>query len=78
MKLNEFESLGYDEKLFYIVDKGTFVDNYITEEVRINCYSLFNFFVELEYDPVLNRLVNIKSFNSGAELDKYLPNNNIF
>ncbi|TJY35893.1 hypothetical protein [Pontimicrobium aquaticum] len=78
MLIKEFNNLEYEEKLFCVVDNGTFVDNYITNEVRINCYSLFNFFVELEYDPIENKIVNVKSFNSGAELDKYVPKSNIF
>jgi len=78
MTLDEFEGLSYDDKLFLVIDNGKYVDNYIASDVRINCYSLFNFFVELEYDPVKNIIVNVKCFNSGEELDKYIPKNNFF
>lgn len=51
MTLEEFNKLSFDEKLYTEVDKGTFVDNYITKNTRLNCYAVDNFFVELVYSP---------------------------
>lgn len=72
MTLNEFKRLDFDAQLYEIVDNGVFVDNYITSKVRINCYSLYKFFVELEYDGKENKIKKVRTFVEGPELDKYL------
>ncbi len=72
MTLDEFNKLSFDEKLYLVVDKGTFVDNYITNNIRMNCYALDKFFVELVYCSVKNKIIEVRSFDSGADLDKYL------
>ena len=37
-------------------------------------YSLSTFFLELEQDKATKKLVGRQIFQSGAQLDKYLPN----
>ena len=71
MLLKEFNNLTYDEKLFTVVDKGVFLDNYVTVNIRINLYSVSKFYVELVYDSELNKEVEIRNFKSGVNLDKY-------
>jgi len=42
---------------------------YQTEVVAL--YSLFKFFVEIEYNVSLNRILNLEAFEEGILLDKY-------
>ncbi|MDH7912089.1 hypothetical protein [Winogradskyella sp. SYSU M77433] len=74
MKLADFNKLDYNKKLFKIVDEATFLENYITSDIRINLYSLYNFYVELVYDGDNNRIEEIRSFESSMYLDKYISN----
>lgn len=71
MTLKEFNNLTYDKKLFAVVDKGVFLDNYVTKEIRMNLYAIDKFYVELVYESVENKIVEVRSFNHGVELDKY-------
>jgi len=72
MKLEAFNQLSYDEKLFRVVDKGTFLDNYVTEDLRMNLYAIDKFYVELVYDGEANKVSEIRSFEPGIHLDKYV------
>lgn len=72
MKLEEFNKLSFDEKLNMVYDKGTFLDNYVTKNIRLNCYAVELFFVELVYCSEKNKIVEIRSFEEGKHLDKYV------
>jgi len=56
--------------------KGTFLDNYITVDIRINCYAIDKFFVEVVYDGKQNVITEVRSFKTGQSLDKYSENFN--
>jgi len=71
MKLEDFNKLSFDDKLFKVVDDGTFLENFVTPEIRINLYSVYNFYVELVYNGEENQIEEVRSFNHGAHLDKY-------
>ena len=45
--------------------------NYITQDIRINCYAIDKFFVEVGYDGKQNVITEVKSFKYGHSLDKY-------
>ena len=77
MTLEEFNSLTHDEKLYAVVDNGVFLDNYVTSELRMNLYSLDKFYVELVYDGDLNKVVEVRSFKAGPELEKYTNHINL-
>ena len=47
--------------------------NYITQDIRINCYAIDKFFVEVVYDSEDNVITEVRSFKYGKELDKYSP-----
>ncbi|GAA4803352.1 hypothetical protein [Litoribaculum gwangyangense] len=72
MTLEEFNKLEFDDKLFAVVDNGVFLDNYVTVDIRMNLYSLDKFYVELIYDSQLNKVVEVRSFKLGVQLDKYI------
>jgi hypothetical protein len=50
---------------------GTFIDNYVTKKERCNLYAIDKFFVEVVYDGVHNTITEVRSFKTGALLDKY-------
>ena len=77
MTLQEFNKLDHDTRLFTVVDKSTFLDNYVTPEIRMNLYAIDKFFVELVYDGDENKIVEVRSFKSDPELEKYLSNFNV-
>ncbi len=71
MTLYEFNMLSLEEKQATVWDKGIFLDNYITKDIKINCYAIDKFFVEVVYDAEHNVITEVRSFKYGAELDKY-------
>ena len=78
MTLYEFNALSLEEKQATVWDKGTFLENYITKDTRINCYAIDKFFVEVVYDGEQNVITEVRSFKSGKSSDKYSPVRNLF
>jgi hypothetical protein len=68
MTLYEFNILTLEEKQATVWDKGVFLDNYITKDIRINCYALDTFFVEVVYDAEHHVITVVKSFKYGHSL----------
>jgi len=56
MTLYEFNVLKLNERMEAVNQYGTFLDNYVTKDIRINCYAIDKFFVEVVYD-VMHRLL---------------------
>lgn len=77
MTLKEFNILDHDSRLFVVVDKGTFLDNYVTTDIRMNLYAIDKFFVELVYDGDENKIIEVRSYKSGRELEKYTNHINL-
>jgi len=50
IKNNESTTKNWVKKQATVWDKGTFLDNYITKDIKINCYAIDKFFVEVVYD----------------------------
>ena len=73
MTLYQFNTLTLEEKLPSVWDKGVFLDNYITNDIKINCYAIDKFFVEVVYDAERNTITEVRSFKYGHSLDKYAP-----
>ena len=71
MTLYEFNSLDLKYKIGVTLNQATFLDNYINGDVRINCYALDLFFIELVYDANFNQIAEVRSFKHGRHLDKY-------
>lgn len=76
MTLQEFEYLSFDDKLGLIFEKGEFVDTYTSKNEYIHCFSVGRFFVELIYGENRNDVIDIRGFESGISLDKYVVNFN--
>jgi len=54
-----------------------FLDNYVTKDIRINCYAIDKFFVEVVYDSEHNTITEVRSFKYGHSLDKYANLNSL-
>jgi len=50
---------------------GIYLDNYVTEDIRINCYAIDKFFVEVVYNSEHNTIIQVRSIKCGHSLDKY-------
>jgi len=73
MTLYEFNSLTLEEKQATVWEKGVFLDNYITQDIKTNCYAIDKFFAEVVYDGEQNVITEVRSFKYGHSLDKYAP-----
>ena len=73
MTLHDFNSLEFNYKMEVVNQEVTFLDNYISKDIRINCYAIDKFFVEVVYDEKQNVIKEVRSFKSGDSLDKYSP-----
>lgn len=74
MTLYEFNVLSFEDKQKTVWDIGLFLDNYVTKDVKINCYAIDRFFVEVHYDGKSNKITDVTSFKHGHSLDKYSKN----
>ena len=70
MPLYDFNTLTFEEKQATVWDKGVFLDNYVTNDIRLNCYAIENFFVEVVYDGEQNVITEFRSFKTGNNLNK--------
>ena len=68
MTLYEFNSLTLEEKQAIVWENGVFLDNYITQEIKINCYAIDKFFVEVVYDSEHNTITEVRSFRKPDKL----------
>ena len=73
MTLYEFNVLDINNKMEAVNQYGIFLDNYITKDIRINCYAIDKFFVEVVYDGERNAITKVRSFKYGHSLDRYSP-----
>ena len=71
MTLYKFNILSFEDRYKTVIEQGTFLDNYVTEDIRINCYAIDKFFVEVVYDGEQNVIAEVRSFKYGHELEKY-------
>ena len=74
MSLYEFRMLNDDDQLTAVWDKGIFLENYLSETEKINCYAINMFFVEVVYDAKQNKITEVRCFKEGHLLEKYSPN----
>ncbi len=72
MDLQEYNRLSQHNQYDLVFIKGGFINYYIKGEARYALYSLFNFFVEVEYNASKNKILNLIVFDDGKLLDRYL------
>ena len=71
MTLYDFNILEINERMDAVNQYGTFLDNYVTKDIRINCYAINKFFAEVVYDAEHNAIKKVRRFKYGGSLDKY-------
>ena len=71
MTLYDFNILEINERMDAVNQYGTFLDNYVTKDIRINCYAINKFFAEVVYDAKHNVITEDRNFKSGQSLNKY-------
>jgi len=59
MTLYEFNALDLNERMEAVNQYGTFLDNYITKDIKINGYALDRFFVEVVFDGEHNVITEV-------------------
>lgn len=72
MTLQEFKKLNRKEQEITVTEKGKHLDSLIEGRYGYALYSIDLFFVEIIYSRYNNRIVSIKSFNTGSRLDFYV------
>jgi hypothetical protein len=76
MTLQDFDYLTFIEKLNVVKEFGEFADNFRSKTENIRCFSVHKFFVEIVYDTEMTNIIDIRGFESGISLDKYVINFN--
>lgn len=72
MTLYEFNILSDYDKYQVTWDLGAHIDILVTKEHIINLYAIDKFFVEIYYNPEINKIEDVQSFKTGHSLDKYV------
>jgi hypothetical protein len=71
MTLYEFNLLSLEDKQAIVWEEGIYLDNYVANGIKINCYAIDKFFVEVHYNAKHNTITNVTAFKTGNDLDKY-------
>ena len=77
MTLYEYFMLEERKQVTILVNKGEHVSTLDNGGSFYELYSLSVFFVELEYEKWTKRLVGRAIFQSGMQMEKYLPDTQI-
>jgi hypothetical protein len=72
MTLYEFNLLTEPQQYDEVLNKsGIHLDNHINGSQRFNLYAIDRFFVEVKYNNEENKIVGLRSFKTGSQLDQY-------
>ena len=71
ISFQDFKNLAQHEQYDLVFTQGDFINYYLKGGTRYALYSLFIFFVEIEYNIRKNKILNINAFEDGKLLDKY-------
>lgn len=63
--------LPEDEQWDDLWKNGTFLTHHIEPFNKFSLYALYDFFVEVQLDPLTNRIKGKEHFKSGHSMDKY-------
>lgn len=70
MGLYEYMLLSETEQWYNLWNRGTFLKHH-TPRISNTLYALYNFFVEIELDPVADKIKSKVEFKTGASLERY-------
>lgn len=71
MKLNEFFKLSIDEQV-ETVSKGDFLGEREAKPYLIFLFNIGNFYAEVFYDEIKNKITRVKPFKAVRSLEPYL------
>jgi hypothetical protein len=71
MGLYDYMILSETEQWNDLWANGSYLTNHIEPERKFNLYALYDFFVEVEYDTIKNKILGKAHFKTGLTLDKY-------
>lgn len=72
MKLNDYKKLNEEHQYQILWDSGVLIDSCIEGHVKKLLYAVDNFFIELWYHAITNKIIWKLSFKQGPLLEKYL------
>lgn len=68
---NDFENLSFYDKAQHIWDHGLYLSERTYSQFRITLYYLDNYFAEVMYNRIGNKIISIASFDHKSILLKY-------
>jgi hypothetical protein len=71
MELYDFNILTLNKQMEVVNQLGAFIDNRIEIKEHCNLYAIGMFYVEVVYNPSINKITKTRSFKTGYLLDKY-------
>lgn len=77
MTLYDYFMLNERKQVIMLADKGELIATLNNGGTFYQLYSLSVFFVELEYEKWTNKLVGRAIFQSGLQMEKYLPDSQV-
>ena len=77
MTLYDYFMLKEHKQVIALLDKGKHIATLNNGGTYYELYSLSTFFVELEYEKWTKKLVGRAIFQSGLQMEKYLPDSQI-
>ena len=72
MKLYDFLLLNDEQQYQAVWLLGVHIDHIIFEKIHYQLYSINDFYVEVRYDALTNKILGKLPFKQGEHLDKYL------
>ncbi|MEM6840975.1 MAG: hypothetical protein AAF944_27725 [Bacteroidota bacterium] len=72
LSLNEFDDLSFYDKAQYLWDYGTYIADRTYSQFRITLYHVDDFFVEVMYNRIGNKIISIASYQHRSILNKYV------
>lgn len=72
MKIYEFLILNDELQYQMVWDKGVFTEQVISSTIVYQLYTINDFYVEIQYEHVSNKIIRKQVFKQGVHLEKYL------
>ena len=72
MGLYEYMMLSEEEQWNDLWQNGKFISHYKSIDCKFSLYALYDFFVEVELDPLTDKILGKEHFKEGHSLDKYV------
>jgi len=71
LSLEQYQQLPYNDQYDFVFKHAEFVDVVVEGNTKYALYSLFKFFVEVEYKVSENKIMAIDSFIDGEKLNRH-------